>query len=233
MTLRSAFFFVLGALFAAGAIQAYRNIDECRAIIQRDSTPKSITAADLAANGPGRARFLSITDYEMERRDIVITKWEKANGFIGASIVLRPKGRPPIPGQPRVVVMISATTDAEIEGFLRKTGPIMGTVTNDYVDGVAQPHEREVEGRSLGPSYFIDEGAKPRLPADSDMVVAGLSVLALACFGAAVLSPGKGRLPKSADLRWHAPTGSAPETSSQVLRTAALLPQQPTNRPGE
>src|SRR5437762_1460937 len=90
MKVRTASLFALGALFAAGAVQTYRNADECRAIRERDSKPTPITAADLAAHGPGRAHYLSITDYEFERDDIVVTKWKRAEGFIGASLLLRP-----------------------------------------------------------------------------------------------------------------------------------------------
>src|SRR4051812_10156184 len=128
VNVRSTSLFVVGALFAVGAVQTCRNADECRAIRERDGKPTSITAADLAAHGPGQARYLSITDYELERKDIVLTKWKRADGFIGASLLVRPKGRPPAAGQPRVVVLISAKTDADIARYLRKTGPIVGCV---------------------------------------------------------------------------------------------------------
>jgi hypothetical protein len=232
MKLRTGSLFALGVLFAAGAVQAYRKIDECRAIVQRDSHPTSITAAELAARGPGEARYLSITDYEIERRDVVVTKWEKAEGFFSASLFLRPKGRPRAPGQPRVVVTFSATTDAEIERYFRKTGPIVGSIRNEYKDGVAQPHEWKVKGLKPELCWFVADGEKPIVPANSEAVIVGFSILALACFAGGARSMGGDR-PRSnaSDLSWHAPVGTCPAAGGLDLRSAAFLPDRNANRP--
>lgn len=226
MKLKTISLFALGALFAAGAVQAYRNKDAAAAIRERDKKPTTISVAELAANGPGPARYVSLTDYEFQRDDIVIRKWKKANGFFGASILLLPKGQPPQPGKPRVVVMIDANSDADIHRYLQKTGSITGCITNDYINEVAQPVEREVEGKQFGPCYFISEGERPTLPASSDAVIIGLAVLALGCLGYGAISMDGNAKPKHRDFTFHSPAAEAPKRGGVELSTAALFPKR-------
>lgn len=224
MNAKAVSLFVLGTLFAAGAVQAYRNADESRRIAKRDSAPTPMTVAQLAANGPGDARYVSLTGYAFDKGDIVVTKWEKADGFFSASLPLRPTGFAPA-GAARVVVTVSAKSDAEIAQYLRKTGPIVGSLRNQENTGAMQPAEWSVKGRPTEKCWFVADGEVPRTPANPEIVILLMAGLSAVCLVGGAASMGRRSRPASFELDWQ------PTSSTVDLHSASFLPSRNPPQP--
>jgi hypothetical protein len=194
----------LGVLLGGLAIASQWNLSRVKGYAHTIKTsPQSIKVADLSANGPGDNPYVTLTDYRFRPGDVEVTVWKGNQSKMAgtAYFPLEParkaaKGKKPAKEPekktPRVVVVVSADTPAQVKAFVNRTtitGIVKGSTFETW-DVPKVPVEWGPEGGPKEKVWLVWADERPEKPnlARTEKVSLGLGLAGMVCLALGVLA---------------------------------------------
>lgn len=208
----------LGVVLGGLAVASNLNLANVKEYADKvKTTPQTIKAADLSANGPGDNPYVTLTDFRFRTSDVYVSVW-KGNDkkMLGtAYFPLEPaeKGKKPkqkakaeaMPKDeakpqektPRVVVIASVESPDKVKAYMDRktiTGLVKGSTFESLLT-TKEPVEWRVEGRLPEMVWFVWADEKPERVnvARIEKTGYGLGLAALVCLAVGALGFARGR----------------------------------------
>jgi hypothetical protein len=196
---------VLGVVLGGLSAASYWNLTRIREYVPNiKTTPQTIKAADLAANGPGDNPFVTLTDFKFRPSDVQVSVWKGNQQQMTGSAYfpLEPIQQGKKQAQqaeektPGIVVIASADTPDKVKAFLNRrtiTGMVKGSTFESW-ETKKVPVEWSVEGRPPELVWFVWADEKPEKTdlGRTEKVSMGLGLAGLVCLMSGALAFARG-----------------------------------------
>jgi hypothetical protein len=195
----------LGVVLGGLAIASRWNLSRLKEYVPNiKTTPQTIKAVDLAANGPGDNPYVTLTDFRFRPDDARVSVWKGNQQQMTGSAYfpldpIQPAKKPAQQAgekTPGIVVIASADTPDKVKAFMTRrsiTGIVKGSTYESW-ETKKEPVEWRVEGRPPEMVWFVWADEKPEKTnlEHVEKVSLGLGLAALACLAVGALAFARG-----------------------------------------